>query len=560
MNSTLRFTASLLMTVATWALFACKDNDRPTPPYVKLATTSARPLWGEAFELTWRTRGAVGCMSFGDWSGERGTSGTYRTTALRADTRYELECTGAGGSTRAAIKVEAVNAPDAPNFPLRVDKARSALVMQRGAPFLMHGDAAWSLIAQLTPEEVDAYLADRRARGFNTLLVNLLEHKFADRAPANIFGELPFLKPADFRAPNPVYFSYAQWVVRRAEEAGFLVVLVPSYLGFEGKSEGWESEMVHAGTAVLRDYGRFVGALFAEHPNIMWAHGGDRNPTDLNLIREMVLGIREAGANQLATAHCAPETAAADFWPGESWLDINSVYSYRDVRDAALRQFSTRSKMPFFLIESHYENTPEISARQIRIQAYHALLSGAHGQIFGNHPIWHFSGPGYYKVSMTWREALSSRGAIDMANLRDLFSSRPWWSLQPDLAQTTLVDRFPWWSQRAIAAVTADKALAVVYVPRQMSVTLDLGSLRGSQIRSTWFDPTDGGYVAAAATHLPAKGTRSFAPPGPNAAGDGDWLLILESAPAVVSKPALGARGFDGVSADAQEVPTAGPG
>src|SRR5882672_12100710 len=67
----------------------------------------------------------------------------------------------------------------AARFPLEIAVGQRYLRDMSGAPFLIQGDAAWSLIADLTREEADAYLADRAARGFNTILVNLLEHRFA---------------------------------------------------------------------------------------------------------------------------------------------------------------------------------------------------------------------------------------------------------------------------------------------------------------------------------------------------------------------------------------------
>jgi hypothetical protein len=59
-------------------------------------------------------------------------------------------------------------------FPLAVKRGKRYLVDAAGRPFLIQGDTAWSLIAQLTREDVVLYLDDRRARGFNTLLVNLI--------------------------------------------------------------------------------------------------------------------------------------------------------------------------------------------------------------------------------------------------------------------------------------------------------------------------------------------------------------------------------------------------
>ena len=48
------------------------------------------------------------------------------------------------------------------------------LVDQKGDPFLLQGDAAWSLIvATESDAEVEQYLENRRQKGFNTILVNL---------------------------------------------------------------------------------------------------------------------------------------------------------------------------------------------------------------------------------------------------------------------------------------------------------------------------------------------------------------------------------------------------
>jgi hypothetical protein len=70
--------------------------------------------------------------------------------------------------------------------------------------------------------------------------------------------------------------------------------------------------------------------------------------------------------------------------------------------------------MPFFLIESAYENEHDATSQRLRTQAYHAVLSGAADQVFGNNPIWHFDGPGLFPLQVTWRDALGSRGAQSM--------------------------------------------------------------------------------------------------------------------------------------------------
>jgi hypothetical protein len=46
-------------------------------------------------------------------------------------------------------------------------------------------------------------------------------------------------------------------------------------------------------------------------------------------------------------------------------------------------------------------------------------------------------------------------------------------------------------------------------------------------VTARWFDPTTGALAPAAEAPLPGKGLRTFAPPGKNSGGDGDWLLVL---------------------------------
>ena len=55
----------------------------------------------------------------------------------------------------------------ATNFPVSVHSSGRYLVDASGAPWRMHGDTAWSLIAQLNAIDQNTYLADRQSRGVN---------------------------------------------------------------------------------------------------------------------------------------------------------------------------------------------------------------------------------------------------------------------------------------------------------------------------------------------------------------------------------------------------------
>ena len=431
------------------------------------------------------------------------------------------------GSARA----EACRAPAASNsagFPLSVRPGHRYLEDVAGKPFFLQGDTAWSLIAQLTREDADIYLRDRKARGFNTILVNLLEHRFARNAPANAYGDRPFKVPGDFGVPEEAYFRHADWVLRRACELGLLVLLAPAYTGNGGGPEGWYKEMVASGAEKLHAYGRFLGARYRDMDNILWVAGGDSNPPDKALTRAVVEGIRQMDPDALHTAHAAPGNAALDYWEGEPWLAVNTAYTYEPVHIAALAQYERKGTIPFFLIESAYENEHDAGEHRVRMQAYQAILSGASGHVYGNNPIWHFDGPGLYRVSMSWRQALDSRGAQSMSVLHGLLSSVKWWLLEPDVDNSFLIGGRGLDNARAVAAVAIDRSSALVYLPTSRTVRLDLRRLAGSSVEARWFDPSNGQLTTAEGSPLPAA-IHKLKPPARNGAGFPDWVLELNA-------------------------------
>jgi hypothetical protein len=416
----------------------------------------------------------------------------------------------------------------AARFPLSIAQNKRYLVDADGRPFLIQGDTAWSMIAELRREDVERYLSDRQARGFNTLLVNLIEHKFSRNAPRNAYGDAPFEVYGDFGSPNERYFDYADWILSRAEEKGFLVLLTPAYMGNGGHDEGWYQEIRRSGAAKFRQFGRYIATRFKSHRNILWIQGGDYNPPDKDLTRALVQGIREADPGAMQSAHCGPETAALDYWRGEPWLDVNTVYTYEPVDIAARRQYLRAERMPYFLIESHYENEYRSTPLQLRTQAFHALLNGATGQMFGNSPIWHFDGPGLFDGPPDWRRELASRGASSMSHIRSLFDGIDWWKLQPDVQRTLMVSGEGDGKWRAVAARAADGSFAIVYIPTRRAIEVDTGQLSGPRISARWYDPGNGTFSKVRSALFPARGIHRFAR-RMTSLGSRDQVLVLTS-------------------------------
>jgi hypothetical protein len=403
----------------------------------------------------------------------------------------------------------------APVYPLKVSQNQRTLVDQNGQPFLLHGDAPWSLIVQLTREDADIYLTDRAAKGFNTLMVNLIEHQFCDNPPANAYGQEPFLLPGDYSTPNEQYFAHADWVIQRAGELGMQLLLTPSYLGYQGGNEGWYQEMVANGATKLRSYGRYVGTRYNSFDNLIWLQGGDYDPPNQDLVRAIAEGIIEVDQRHLNTAHCGPETSAAAYWGSESWLALDTTYTYDVTYEGCQTEYERTPTRPNFLIESFYENEHGMDGGRVRHQAYWANLSGTTGQIMGNLPMWRFD--------VGWQSALNSVGATSMAKLKVFFESRPWFDLVPDFTHQVIVDGIGTigGDDALTCAVLSDQSGLMAFMPSSRTITVDLLRISGTQSRGFWYKPVDGSVTSFG----PLDNTQQVQldPPGP-----GDWALVID--------------------------------
>ena len=446
---------------------------------------------------------------------------------LLAATYLFVACGGGGGSGTAGPAPTPHPPGPGATFPLHTEAGKRYLIDAQGNPFLIHGDTAWSLIVQLTDAEVDQYLDDRKAKGFNTVLVNLIERYFSNSAPNDRLGNAPFAAPGDFSAPNNAYFARAASIVQKAADRNMLVLMTPAYLGFDSATdnEGWFPEMQASGTTTLFAYGEYLANRFAIYDNIIWLNGGDRTPSSADRIYHNAVadGIRNVRTTWLHSFHGAPGDAAlvAVGAPTPSWLAVNSIYSQaNDVHARGLVQYNN-STMPYFLLEARYESEPGppdpvVTTQQLRAQAYEALLAGATGQIFGNNPIWHFQAPtSLFPYTGTWQTALNSGGSVSMQRLAALWTARSWWLLQPQDSMITA----------GHAARASDGSFALAYVTT--NVTVQLNQLAGPNVLARWYDPFTGVYNPI--NTFPKSASPFFTTPGNNGNNGADWVLVLES-------------------------------
>ncbi|MEQ1800976.1 MAG: DUF4038 domain-containing protein [Gammaproteobacteria bacterium] len=504
-----------------WALAPSCGGCHVSP--VMLLASPESVASGESSTLTWSSANATGCTASGGWSGGRAASGSVSTGPLTASTTYNLTCDGAGGPATMSVTVNvASSAPS--RFPLRVEPGKRYLVDAAGQPFLMQGDSSWLLITNLTREEVVTYLDDRLAKGFNTLIIELIERNKSVNQPANIYGDFPFTAGGEFSPTVEAYFSHAEYVIAQARQRGMLVLLTPSYMGYAGRETGWYPAMGRAGTTVLRDYGRYVANRFRAYDNILWVHGGDYNPPDRGRLRAVVNGILDVETISLHTFHGSRGTSALGWLgPGEAWLDVNTIYAAKDTVIAEAQGEYAASTLPYFLIEAAYEDETA-SPTETRQQAWQAVLSGATGQVTGQKSIWPF-------VPGVWTSQLNTEGASTLVHLRTLLESYPWWTLEPDFANAFLTAGMGTGAARAPAARAADGSFALIYTRDIRDLTVTIGALAGSLVQARWYDPTSGAFATVSGSPFAATGSRVFRPTGVNARGRNDWVLVLDALP-----------------------------
>ena len=421
-------------------------------------------------------------------------------------------------------------------YPLKISTNGRYFVDQNNTPFFINGDTPWSLIGQVSNEDADLYLQDAVRKGLNSIIVTLTESFYADNAPANYYGDMPFTTPNSFVTPNEAYFAHADWVIGKAAEYGIQVIIAPNYLGC--CYDGWWDELMNNNS--IEDaawYGTYIGNRYKNFPNIMYVWGNDTNPCGYNStetsciqrdkIRAMAQAVFIADPVHLQTYHGAPEFSALDIFNPDSdpWLMANATYTYQPVQIKTLQDYNRQSALPFLLFESHYEGDwANALPSQVRRQAYIAVLSGAAGHHYGNNPIWHMNGkPG--DTSDSWKLHLDDEGRADLKHIRALFESRIWYTLVPDQTHSIVTSGYgsEIGNDYVGAARTSDGETVIVYIPLQRQIGVDMSKISGSTAVGWWFNPRYG--TSQLIGFFPTIGIHTFTPPTYD-----DWVLVFDDA------------------------------
>jgi len=445
--------------------------------------------------------------------------------------------------------------PAKASYPLKISGANPRmLVDQNNAPFLIVGDSPHSLIVNLTAADARSYMEAMAARGFNTAWIDLLSVGYTGGPPNSslLNGTKPFTNTIpgtssyDLTTPNEAYFAYVDEVIRMAATNGIVVILDPL------DTAGMLQTALDNGSTRCRAYGQYLGNRYKSFPNLIWGNGNDYQNWSVAAVdavyTSVALGIKDVDPNHLQTIELNYQASSSLDDP--NWAPIvglNLAYTYYATYAEVLHAYNQSASLPVFMGEANFEYETDNdedggSPRILRMQEYWTMLSGAVGQLYGNHYTWTFL--------PDWQKFLDSPGIVQLGYMENLFGARKWYDLAPDQTHgfvtagygsfvsnsppaTASSGRFGG-NDYVTAALTADGSLGMAYLPQGGTITVAMSKLR-NPITARWFDPSANTFTAIAGSPFSNAGTQRFTPPGHNSAGDRDWVMVLETVPSGVS-------------------------
>ncbi|CAG8959600.1 hypothetical protein HYFRA_00001502 [Hymenoscyphus fraxineus] len=360
-------------------------------------------------------------------------------------------------------------------YPIQASPNGRHFVTSTGEPFFWQADTAWVMFHRLTLSEVESYLEDRAAKGFNMLLA-VAVNQFGDQDP-NRAGDLPLLN-RDPTNPNEPYWTHVDEVVQLAWERGIRIAMVPSWGNYIHDNVD-NSKSINASNA--REFDTWIGKRYPGLPKMLVA---DTNPywtnksavsnnyklggrhgtlkyTDYSPVYdELAAGLIEGeGSKAMITIHCTnqwfeggPIAFSSAFFGDRKWLTFDTSQSghasypqnppipwwnaVRGYEPVELMHASTTPR-PVLDNEAKYENrydngkpvNPYWNASDVRIGTYQSVFSGAAGLTYGADNVMQFYIPDLFAPAnsgpaRSWAEDIHLPGSSQMQYIKKVIMDR----------------------------------------------------------------------------------------------------------------------------------------
>ena len=479
------------------------------------------------------------------WAGGKTWRVRY-ASPLGGTHRYRTECNDTANAALHGVTGDVVVTPYTGtnalfrHGPIRVAEDRRHFAYADGTPFFWLGDTWWmGLVKRLQwPEEFQQLTADRRDKGFT--VIQIVAGLYPDMPAFDERGLGDAGQPweKNYARIRPEYFDAADRRIQHLVEQG----LMPCVLGCWGYHLPW------LGTEKMKQHWRYLIARWGALPVVWcaageqampWYNSGSKEAETQLLRREWNEVIRSMHANdpfdRLVTTH--PRSNARDEILDPTLLDFEMQQSghgnpTEQHASAALAAWNRAPVMPVLSGEARYEALeikPMLHAKEAREAFWaHLLNSGCAGHTYGVNGVWQVNIPdkrfgksptGNDWGGTPWQEAMSLPGSTQLAHAKKFLLTLPWNQLVPATNVFT---------GATSAAATPGGHCALAFAATGQAVSADITKLSGPAT-ARWFDPASGELKPIEGSPFPNTGARRFAPPGKNAAGEGDWVLVLEA-------------------------------
>ena len=427
----------------------------------------------------------------------------------------------------------------------------SYLTDQAGQPYMLRGEQVWGIItmagqnggATTYQTDIDNYTSTRASQGFNvafTAAPAASNHTSgAGAADGSTWdGVNPFTSPGVL---NSTYWARVDYLISSAAAQGMTVLLnvAPGYTFYNvgGAQHSWT-------TANWTTFGTNLGNRYKTAANLVWVYGDDYFDDQNTNLQACIDAVHATGDTHMITVENYPEsTSRKDTFNGTvlnlgtSNASFNWAYSYNTGYDAIEDGYEETSALAVVHGDGFYD-TGAIQPF-MRNLVWWALSSGSRGFSYGREAIWPWA--------TTSLAALTTNNTdnTDLKIFWNTFASFTGWHLlAPDTGSVLVTagrgthsseltsggggGQYAGGNTYVSAGKTADGKLAVIYIPSNVTVTVD-GSQMAAGYTATWVDPASG---AAS----PATIASTYSHAGTNSAGAADWLLVLQ-VPNVATTP-----------------------
>lgn len=436
--------------------------------------------------------------------------------------------------------------------PFPVDTAITSgvghFIDQYGNPILVMGDAVWHLphnagrwTSNDWQTEIRNYLETRKGQGFN--IVHFAIDSNTDFGGVyndgrTYDGVQPFTTAGDPSSSlNETFWTRIDYLIDTAAQLGMSAF----FAAWDGQyaTDTAGRFLYNKTNTQFYDYGYSLGMRYKNRANIIWVLGDDYFGYDDAWYTNWNNGRLAAGDTHSISIMMMLESTSRKELQGSTTqhqFGINSaewdlIYTYRPSYTGCEIADDTTPNRPY-LFGNGYFLTGSTDHRVMRNMVWWALSSGSPGWDLGDERTWQWGSGSPSALTGTWY--------TQAAAIRTAFTALPNWHLLVPDTDSVLVtagrgthdNTYPagtggneytgttdnWVS----AARTPDKNLAVIYMSKSSSITINQSEMT-TGYSAMWMDPTTGTTEATA-----TGSTYSSSGKGNNAAGGTDWVLVLK--------------------------------